>query len=129
MNVTNEAPLQGSPLSMYRSFLQKGQLAYQYDEVEGKPVFFPRVLAPGSGNTRLTWRVSAGKGSVYSVTTVSTKNESAYNIVLIDMDEGYRLMSRVESVPADQVRIGLRVKVRIHEPGDGEPPYPIFDPE
>ena len=43
--------------------------------------------------------------------------------------EGELLMSRVESIPAEQVRIGMRVKVRVHAPAEGEEgPYPVFDP-
>ncbi|WP_454688328.1 Zn-ribbon domain-containing OB-fold protein [Achromobacter aloeverae] len=121
--------IEGSPLSVYQSFLRKGKLAYQWDEATGKPVFFPRVLAPGSGSTNLTWRVSEGRGSVYSVMVISPKNEPAYNVVLVDMDEGYRLMSRVEGIPAEDVRIGMRVQARVFEPGNEEPPYPIFVPE
>ena len=36
-------------------------------------------------------------------------------------------MSRVESVAAEDVKIGQRVKVRIHQPGGEEAPYPVFD--
>ena len=35
------------------------------------------------------------------------------NVSLIDLDEGVRLMSRVDNLPADQVRIGQRVKARV----------------
>ena len=44
------------------------------------------------------------------------------------MDEGFRLMSRVEDIPPADVRIGQRVRVRIHRPGDEEPPCPVFIP-
>ena len=35
----------------------------------------------------------------------------------------------VEEVAADAVRIGMRVRSRVHTPGDGAPPYPVFVPE
>jgi hypothetical protein len=38
-------------------------------------------------------------------------------------------MSRVEEHPAGEVRIGMRVQARVHEPADGAPPYPVFVPE
>jgi hypothetical protein len=44
------------------------------------------------------------------------------------MDEGFRLMSRVESIPPQDVRIGMRVAVRVHEQSGDEPPYPVFVP-
>ncbi len=129
MSETPEKALEGSPLAIYQSYLREGKLAYQWDGATDKPVFFPRVLAPGSGSADLSWRVSSGRGTVYSVTVISPKNEPSYDVALIDMDEGYRLMSRVEGVAAEQVRIGMRVRARIHEPGGEVAPYPVFDPE
>lgn len=116
-----------SPLSQYQSYLANDQLAYQVDTSTGTPVFFPRVVAPGSGSTALEWRVSSGLGTVYSITVIAPKNETAYNVALIDMDEGYRLMSRVEGILADQVQIGMRVCARVvHSVGEALA-YPVFD--
>lgn len=117
-----------SPLARFRDHLQRGELAYQFDAVSGQPVFFPRVIGPGTGHA-LEWRVSAGKGIVHAVTVISPRGEPPYNVVLVDMDEGFRLMSRVEEVAADAVRIGMRVRSRVHTPDDGAAPYPVFVPE
>lgn len=118
-----------SPLARFREHLQRGELAYQYDAESGQPVFYPRVIGPGTGNPALQWHVSAGLGTVYAVTVISPRGEPAYNVVLVDMDEGFRLMSRVEEMPADEVRIGLRVRACVHTPGEGAAPYPVFVPE
>ena len=48
------------------------------------------------------------------------------NIALIDLAEGARLMSRVEGMPPDQVRIGMAVKARIAKTDGG--PLLVFDP-
>ncbi len=42
--------------------------------------------------------------------------------------EGFRLMSRVEGIAPEAVKIGLRVRFRVHRPGGDEPPYPVFVP-
>jgi hypothetical protein len=34
-------------------------------------------------------------------------------VVLVDLDEGARMMSRVDGIAADQVRIGQRVKAKV----------------
>lgn len=120
--------MQTSPLNAYREHLNAGHLAFQRDTATGKAVFYPRVSAPGSGNTALTWEVSKGLGTVYATTAIQQRNDAPYNVALIDMDEGFRLMSRVESIPAEEVKIGQRVKVRMHHPGGEESPYPVFDP-
>jgi uncharacterized OB-fold protein len=115
-----------SPLARYEAFLARGELAYQVD-ARGRPVFFPRVLAPAGRDGPLAWRVSAGLGTVYATTFITRKGESAYNVALIDMDEGYRLMSRVEGIAAEQVCIGMRVKARVQPAQGDEGPYPVFD--
>jgi uncharacterized protein len=115
-----------SPLGTYLEHLKKGELAYQVSG-DGKPVFFPRAVAPGTGGP-LEWRVSKGLGTVYSTTVVHHRNEPPLNVALIDLDEGFRMMSRVEGIDATEVRIGMRVKFRVH-PGDEKlPSYAVFTP-
>jgi uncharacterized OB-fold protein len=36
-----------------------------------------------------------------------------YNVALVDLAEGPRLMSRIDGVAPDQVRIGMRVQARV----------------
>lgn len=116
-----------SPLSVFQKHLDDGHLAYQIDESTHKAVFYPRVIAPGTGAS-LAWKISAGHGTVYAVTVIEPRADPAYNVALIDMDEGFRLMSRVESIPATQVCIGMRVCVRV-QPREGDAAaFPVFDP-
>ncbi len=35
-----------SPLAVYQAHLDKGELAYQWDRVAGRAVFYPRVVSP-----------------------------------------------------------------------------------
>lgn len=116
-----------SPLGTYYEYCTKGELAFQVNRDDGKAVFFPRAVAPGGG-TNLEWRVSKGLGTVYSTTVVYYKNEPPLNIALIDLDEGFRLMSRIEEIDPLQVAIGMRVKVRMHPGDEKQPPYPVFIP-
>lgn len=127
MTDTDTPTADASPLARYHAHLARGELAFQVD-ADGRPVFYPRVAAPAGRRGALRWAVSAGLGTVYATTVVAPRGEPAYNVVLIDMDEGFRLMSRVESLPPEQVRIGLRVRMRT-QPGAGDDgPYPVFDP-
>ena len=115
-----------SPLETYLSYCRRGHLAYQVTE-DGEAVFFPRVIAPQSGRP-LAWRVSEGTGTVYATTVVYRRDEEPLNVALIDLDEGFRMMSRVEGVDPTAVRIGDRVRVKIQEGDDSEPPLPLFVP-
>lgn len=114
-----------SPLATYLAYLEQGELAYQFSPSAKAAVFYPRVIAPGTGAADLEWRHSTGLGTVYATTVVHPQQGAPYNVALIDMDEGFRLMSRVEDVAPTAVKIGQRVKFRVHRQ-DGEDPCPVF---
>jgi len=118
-----------SPYATYRSHLEKGELAYQFSPAANRAVFFPRLVCPYTGSENLEWRVSKGRGAVYATTIVHPAEGLPFNVALIDCDEGFRLMSRVEDVAPDAVKIGMRVKFRVHKPGGENDPIPVFTPE
>ena len=76
-----------------------------------------RVSEAGAGD---------GRGSVYSTTTVRSRSGD-YDVSIIELIEGPRLMSRVESVAPEDVRIGLAVVAGIAV--EGETPVLVFRPE
>lgn len=116
-----------SPRGVYVEHLRRGELAFQVAS-DGSPIFFPRVMAPKTGDTVLEWRISRGVGTVYACTAMRYRNEEPLSLALIDLDEGFRMMSRVEGIGAEEVRIGMRVKVDIlQEEGDTDP-LPVFRP-
>jgi hypothetical protein len=117
-----------SPLAAYIAHLERGELAYQFSPSSNAAVFYPRVIAPGTGAADLEWRVSKGLGTVYATTVVHPQQGSPYNVALIDVDEGFRMMSRVEDINPRGVKIGMRVKFRVHPAEGDEPPYPVFTP-
>ena len=111
--------MEKSPLGVFQAHWKKGELAYQVCLDDNKPVFYPRAVAPETGSDNLEWRVSKGLGTVYSTTVVHYKGEPPLNVALIDIDEGFRMMSRVEDIDPMQVKIGMRVKFAMH-PGRRE---------
>ena len=121
--------IQNSPLKTYLDHLSRGELAYQFSPEAGRAVFYPRVICPFKGSDKLEWRVSKGLGTVYATTVVHPAEGKPFNVALIDCDEGFRLMSRVEDIAPDAVTIGMRVKFRVHRPGGEEAPIPVFTPE
>lgn len=117
-----------SPLATYIAHLKKGELAYQFSPSAGQAVFYPRVIAPVTGADDLEWRVSRGLGTVHATTVVHPQQGTPYNVCLVDVDEGFRMMSRVEDISPPQVKIGMRVRFRVHTPEGDEDPYPVFTP-
>lgn len=126
MTPMNPTSLQTSPFAVWQEYCERGQLAYQECPQTSQVVFTPRVVAPRSGRDDLVWRTSKGLGTVYSTTTLPAKDAPAGNLALIDLDEGFRMLSRVEGIAAEQVRIGMRVQVAFRRDGEGSPAYPVF---
>lgn len=107
------------PDRQYRAFLDEGRFMLQRAEGTGAAFFYPRIAEPGTGDQGLEWIEASGEGVVYSTTVVRCKPPAAdYNVALIDLVEGPRMMSRVVDLAPDQVTIGLKVRARI-EPLDG----------
>ena len=119
---------QDAPLKTYQDHLARGELAYQFSREAGRAVFYPRVLCPFTGSDQLEWRISKGLGTVYATTVVHPSEGKPFNVALVDCDEGFRLMSRVEDIAPDQVRIGQRVRFRVHPAEGDEAAYPVFAP-
>ncbi len=117
----------GPPAEVYRCYLEDGKLGFQRCGNCGAVVFYPRVLCPVCGSADLGWETSAGSGTVYATTAVYRRDADPHNVVLVDLDEGFRMMSRVDGVPAEEVEIGARVELRVEGSKDG--PVPIFAPE
>ncbi len=115
----------GSPAARFAEGLRAGRLDFQWDPVAGRAVFIPASSRPAAGRRSSSPRTSAGLGSVYSTTTVHARGEAPRNLALIDLDEGFRMMSRVEGVAPEAVAIGMRVRLAFAE---GDPPVPVFEP-
>lgn len=118
-----------SPYMTYISHLEKGELAYQFSPAADRAVFFPRVVCPFTGSTELEWRVSKGSGTVYATTFIHPRGGESYNVSLIDCDEGFRIMSRVEGIAPNDVCIGMRVMFRVGRLSAEEHPIAVFTPE
>jgi uncharacterized protein len=115
-----------SPTAIVAWHWNAGRLAFPVTPA-GDPVWPPRAAAPGTGEP-LTWRVSAGAGTVYAATALHARDEDPRSVVLVDLDEGVRLMSRVEGIAASAVQPGLRVTARFTEPDADGARIPFFVP-
>jgi len=109
------------PDKEFEAFLADGRFMIQRSRSSGRYMFYPRVGEPVTGARDLEWVEASGRGTVYSVTVVRKRPpEADYNVVLIDLEEGPRLMSRVDGPGVDSVRIGLNVQAKIVDQ-DGAP--------
>ena len=116
------------PDAVYRDFLDKREFRIQRCLGCAEHVFYPRALCPDCGSARLEWVAASGRATVYSTSVVRQRPEDGpdYNIAIVELEEGPRLMSRVEGVPAEDVRIGMAVHAKVGSI-DGEPVV-LFEP-
>ncbi|WP_296172295.1 OB-fold domain-containing protein [uncultured Brevundimonas sp.] len=102
------------PDQEFRAHLAAGRFMIQRSASSGAHVFYPRVAEPGTGRQDLEWVEASGGGEIYALTIVHPRPpEAPYNVAIIALDEGPRLMSRIEDVAPDALKIGQRVISRI----------------
>src|SRR2546425_3743636 len=87
------------PEQDYLRYLNEGRFMILRSRDSGRFIFYPRVAEPKTGSTNLEWVQASGHGTVYSTTVISQKPPTPnYNVALIDLAEGPRMMSRVEGM-------------------------------
>lgn len=78
-------------------------------------VWYPRLVCPHCGHEELRWETLSGRGVVYAVSVHHRAPIAAladlvpYSVVLVDLDEGARIMSNVFGSPpqvGDTVGVG-----------------------
>ena len=74
--------------------------------------------------TQWTWTEAAGLGTVYASTIVrvrlSAEFPSSYQVALIDLDEGVRMMANIVVDDEQPLPIGTRVRAVFEELPDGK---------
>lgn len=117
------------PMRAYIEHLKRGELPYQACASCGERFFYPRLLCPACGGTEVDFRASSGLGTIYSRTVVHARDAAPFNVVLVDLEEGFRVMSRVEAVSNKDVRIGMKVRLKYIDAPEGDGlPSPVFAP-
>jgi uncharacterized OB-fold protein len=95
-----------------------GKLLYQYFPSSGRAVFNPAPVDRYSLSSDYEWRESAGKGTIYSFTTVWRPQTPAFTVpyvaAIVDVDEGYQMISNIIGCEPDEVFVGQRVEVAFH---------------
>ena len=83
-------------------------------------VFYPRLFCTRCNSRSLHWVAPSGQGTVYATTVIRRSLEEGgdYNIALIDLAEGPRMMSRVVGLAPDAIKIGLKVSARLEREGE-----------
>lgn len=88
-----------SPTSPFTQGLAAGVLRYQRCQACGQALTGQRLACTACGSARLAWCDAAGSGTVWAVSQVHRAPTEAwralapYTLVLVDLDEGPRVMA------------------------------------
>ncbi len=110
------------PDAVFKAGLEDGEFRIQRCGRCGVHIHYPRVLCPECGASELDTVPASGRGTVYATSVVRVRPEHGedYNIALVDLAEGPRMMTRVVGTAPADVRIGDAVAAFVGEI-DGDP--------
>lgn len=102
-------------MAVYEAALKRGAFVIQRCNGCSRHIFYPRVVCPYCASLDIGWLEPSGAGTVHSTTVVRrpANNGGPYNVALIDLAEGVRLMSRVDGIAPEAVKIGMSVRVAV----------------
>ena len=92
----------------------------------GQVHHYPRDICPFCLSADTVWQDSPGTGVVYSFSTMG-KDEAAYTMAYVTLDEGITVMSNLVDCDPQKVNIGQKVRV-VFQPTDGGHAVPMFTP-
>lgn len=93
------------------------RLALQHCSDCGKARYPINHLCPHCLSEKFEWKPISGRGTVYSsivfhqVYNQSFAKDGPYNVSLIQLDEGPRMLSNVVDIPPSEVKVGDKVEV------------------
>lgn len=124
--MTDAFPPYGDPTTVpFWEAAARGELLLQRCGSCGNHQLYPRPFCTRCENDDVSWTRAAGTGTVYSLTTVHLAVSNAltppYDVGLVDLDEGPRLLAVLEG----GCGIGDTVEVT-WRPREDQPPVPAF---
>jgi len=78
--------------------------------------FPPRLLCPACGSDEREWVELSGRGEIYAWTRNRIVprgyiQEAPYLTAMVDLEEGPRLLTRIENAANEELRIGQAVRI------------------
>ena len=82
-------------------------------------MFIPQHCCGTCLSEDLEWVESSGKGTLYSFTTVYRPQqptfEVPYTVIVVELEEGYYMLSNLIGVEPDEIKIGTPLEVFFEE--------------
>ena len=129
MAANRPKPLIDTDSQVFWEGVQNHELKLQHCDDCQDYIFYPRLLCPNCFSDNLTWRNTSGKGVIHSYTVVHKamppfNEETPYVVGIIELQEGVRMMSRIEG-ERSEIEIEKPVSV-VYKQVDEETTLPYF---
>ena len=124
-------PVMDGLTKQFYDWCRRGELRFQRCTRCGTLRHIPRELCAGCGSFDWEWARSSGKGTVFTYTVVARAlhpafaNATPYAAVIVELEEGVRILSNVVDCPPDQLQIGMPVQVDFEKQNDSVT-VPVF---
>lgn len=107
----------------FYGWLRRHELRFQRCSGCGRFRHVPRELCPECGSDGWEWAPSNGRGTVFTWTTTYRALHPAFTDVpftqvVVELEEGPRMITSVEGVGEDELRIGMPVEVTFDDVDD-----------
>lgn len=99
------------------AFCSERKLCFQKCSSCGIWRHLPRLMCAGCGSAEWEWLESSGKGHIYTWTIThqamlpAFADEVPYASVVVELEEGVRMVSGVEGIALDEIDLDLPVEV------------------
>jgi uncharacterized protein len=111
-------PRPSAPSLPFWDGCRAGELRFQRCGGCGVASFPPVTHCRRCLSTDQAWETSAGRGTVYSWTTVwrpvTPDFHTPYAVAIVDLAEGFEMLTNIVECEPDDVRVGLAVEVVFH---------------
>jgi uncharacterized OB-fold protein len=111
--------------------LRDGKFLLKHCTKCGRDSYYPRPFCPYCWGDELTWVEASGRGTLYTYSVVHVNDLPPFNervpyvAAIVELEEGPRVMTNIEDVPFDELRIGMDVVVSYRAISD-DVTIPVF---
>ncbi|MFC2027415.1 Zn-ribbon domain-containing OB-fold protein [Chloroflexota bacterium] len=108
-------PIPGEDSAPFWEGISRHELVFQRCSDCGHWIHPPRPTCPKCRSLEKDWVPCAGKGTVYASVTYQNAPhpgfEAPYSVILVELEEGMRLVSNMMDTPPKDIYIGIPVEV------------------
>lgn len=118
---TRHLPLPDAETTPFWDATAEGRLLLRHCRACDRPFFYPRARCPRCLGDDVDWRTGSGRGHIHSYTTVHQnharpfRERLPYVVVLVELEEGPRMLATLDAADAADVAIDREVVVTFRE--------------